>query len=99
MTFKKKAIPEASRRELALRYGATPGEISPASCHYCGTPGRINWRRLYSGKPGAWVSFSLEIDHVVPESAGGSSEAENLVLACRSCNRKKGARRGLVQGG
>lgn len=96
--FKKKAIPQASRRELALSHGAVPGEKTPASCYYCDAPGFIWWPRLYSGEPGAWVTFSLEVDHVIPESVGGSSDAANLVLACRPCNRKKGARCGLVQG-
>lgn len=31
----------------------------------------------------------FEIDHVVPVSRGGSSDAGNLVLACRPCNRSK----------
>lgn len=29
------------------------------------------------------------LDHVIPRSKGGKSIWENLVLACRSCNRKK----------
>ncbi|MDK2970318.1 MAG: hypothetical protein PWP23_73 [Candidatus Sumerlaeota bacterium] len=34
----------------------------------------------------------LTIDHVVPRSRGGRSEWENVVLACQSCNAKKGNR-------
>ena len=34
----------------------------------------------------------LTIDHVVPRSKGGRSEWENVVLACQSCNAKKGNR-------
>jgi 5-methylcytosine-specific restriction endonuclease McrA len=64
-----------------------------APCHYCGTPGRIHWHIHASGKPSAWVSFTdLEMDHVTPESRGGSHEPDNLVLACRRCNRSKGWR-------
>lgn len=33
----------------------------------------------------------LNIDHVVPRAAGGSDRVSNLVLACISCNQKKGA--------
>ncbi len=33
----------------------------------------------------------LEIDHIIPESAGGSSDETNLWLACPRCNRYKGA--------
>ena len=32
----------------------------------------------------------LEIDHIRPEADGGSSELNNLVLLCSSCNKKKG---------
>lgn len=31
----------------------------------------------------------LTIDHVVPESRGGTDEVSNLVVACRSCNGRK----------
>lgn len=32
------------------------------------------------------IVMSLEIDHVIPLSAGGDSKSDNLCLACRSCN-------------
>jgi len=35
---------------------------------------------------------SLEIDHVVPLSRGGTNFPDNLVLSCRSCNSSKHAR-------
>lgn len=98
MAGKKRAIRESQRRELALKSGGAPGETTVAPCHYCGALGRICWFRLRDGRPGAWVSFDHEIDHVIPESLGGSGDADNLVLACRTCNRKKGARDALVQG-
>jgi hypothetical protein len=34
----------------------------------------------------------LTIDHVVPRCQGGGDEADNLVVACRSCNSRKGGR-------
>lgn len=34
----------------------------------------------------------LEIEHIVPRSAGGSDRVSNLTLACRTCNRNKGNR-------
>lgn len=33
----------------------------------------------------------LEVDHLVPEAAGGSSKESNLWLACIICNKHKGA--------
>lgn len=34
----------------------------------------------------------LEIEHIVPRSADGLTELENLALACSHCNRHKAAR-------
>lgn len=34
----------------------------------------------------------IEIDHIIPVSRGGRHSVGNLVAACRSCNRSKGAR-------
>lgn len=69
MAYRKRAIPEATRRAVALREGAVPGEGGPASCYWCDAPGRISWRRLYDGRPGAWVAFpGLELDPVLVRS-------------------------------
>ncbi|MBI3921572.1 MAG: HNH endonuclease [Armatimonadetes bacterium] len=38
------------------------------------------------------VGFALEVDHIIPEGAGGESSEENLWIACASCNRHKGSR-------
>lgn len=46
-------------------------------CQYCGV-------RLPAGE--------LTFDHVIPRSAGGRTEWDNIVTACRPCNAKKGAR-------
>lgn len=46
-------------------------------CQYCGE------------KPGA---ASLEVDHLIPYSMGGSDHENNLVAACVRCNQGKGAR-------
>lgn len=42
-------------------------------CRYCGAP----------------LSGGGEVDHIVPVSRGGVNSADNLTLACRSCNRDK----------
>lgn len=46
-------------------------------CQYCGA------------RPGI---AELNIDHVTPKSRGGRDIWENLVAACRTCNREKGGR-------
>lgn len=38
----------------------------------------------------------LEIEHIVPEAAGGPTIRENLWLACHRCNEYKGARTRVV---
>lgn len=50
--------------------------------------GRDDYTCQYCGARGV----PLECDHVVPIAQGGSNSDENLVTACRSCNRAKGAR-------
>lgn len=47
------------------------------TCQYCGaTPGKAE----------------LTLDHVVPRSRGGKTVWENVVVACRVCNQRKGNR-------
>lgn len=48
-------------------------------CGYCQTAARI------TGTP-------MEIDHIVPESLGGSTDRANLWLSCSMCNDHKGNR-------
>ena len=48
-------------------------------CFYCGT--EVTY---YNKKHN-----SLEIDHVVPVSKGGSDDESNLACSCRNCNRSK----------
>lgn len=49
---------------------------------------RDGMRCQYCGKS----NVQLTIDHIVPRSRGGKEEWENLVVACISCNNKKGNR-------
>lgn len=42
------------------------------------------------------TSAPLEIEHIVPEAAGGPTIRENLWLACHRCNEYKGARTRVV---
>jgi 5-methylcytosine-specific restriction endonuclease McrA len=41
----------------------------------------------YCGRPG-----NLEADHVIPISRGGTNDIQNILPACRACNRSKGPR-------
>ena len=45
------------------------------ACVWCG---REPWRR------------DLTLEHVVPRSRGGHLTAENALVACRTCNRRRG---------
>jgi len=44
-------------------------------CEYCQTPQAI--------------VIEMQIDHIIPESAGGLTHHDNLCLACISCNQYK----------
>lgn len=46
---------------------------------------RDNYTCQYCGKRGC----VLEVDHIIPFSKGGSYDLNNLVTACRKCNRQK----------
>jgi hypothetical protein len=48
-------------------------------CGYC-----LSHQRFILGK--------LEIEHIIPQARGGSSEEDNLWLSCRLCNGYKGTK-------
>lgn len=92
--FKKATIPAAIRRQIAERHGCKLGETVSAQCHYCRFIGSIQWF-AGSGRKNSrgWVAFGeLEMDHIQAEISGGTTSSENIVLACRACNRSKGAK-------
>jgi 5-methylcytosine-specific restriction endonuclease McrA len=41
-------------------------------------------------KPQNAALFSFEMEHIIAEKHRGTTEAENLALACPYCNRAKG---------
>ncbi len=45
-------------------------------CEYCHSPERLSANRF-------------TVDHVVPQSLGGSDALDNLALACRRCNERR----------
>lgn len=82
---KKSSIPNAVRRAVATRFGAVVAVPCPVSCHWCGASGVLMW---YTAN--GWVHVSsLEFDHLIPEGLGGQTTADNIVLSCRACNRKR----------
>ena len=49
------------------------------ACEYCRLPQHLS------------PMAALQIEHIVPMKHGGSSESDNLALACISCNLHKGS--------
>lgn len=92
---KKQSIPAHVRRSLAMKYGCDPGGRASCNCYYCGADGSIWWPKTSKGKPSYWVAFTLEIDHFNSEHLGGATTSDNLVFACRHCNRSKHTTDGL----
>ena len=45
----------------------------------------------YCGLPEVAVLVSHEVDHVIAEKHGGSTDKDNLAIACTSCNKHKGS--------
>lgn len=52
------------------------------ACRLCGE--LVNFRDYCNNIDGP------TLDHIIPRSLGGSDEIENLRLACRMCNSKRG---------
>lgn len=61
-------------------------------CAYCGTPLRPYADRKKARDVRAQPAT---VDHVTPLSLGGKDTLENMVLACRACNKAKGSMRQL----
>jgi hypothetical protein len=50
-------------------------------------------RCAYCQSAEALLGVTFEIDHIVPQSAGGETSIDNLCLSCPTCNRHKAARK------
>lgn len=67
-------------------------------CRSCGEKGHSIWRRAGVYNNPEWGnarytvvngSSSLEVDHVVPLSEGGTNDIDNLWLLCIDCHKRK----------
>ena len=56
---------------------------------------RAGDRCEYCGLAQMGQEAKFHIDHIVPQAAGGPTDAENLALACVSCSLRKGARQNV----
>jgi 5-methylcytosine-specific restriction enzyme A len=52
---------------------------------------RDGYKCVFCGRDSKEVT--LEIDHIIPFSGGGSNKSDNLQTLCFDCNRGKGARK------
>jgi len=66
------------RRKISEAIRQQVAERAGYRCSYCRSP--------------EWAGVPMVMDHIVPLAAGGSSDIENLCLACYRCNEFKGAR-------
>lgn len=71
-------LPKGSRT-LSLSVRFTVLRRDGYTCRYCGRKAPF---------------VSLQVDHVVPWSIGGTNELSNLVTSCKECNLGKSARNG-----
>lgn len=53
-------------------------------CHWCG------WEVVQADGPHPWPKNAATVDHLKPKCSGGSNEQDNLVIACRACNERRG---------
>lgn len=66
-----------SRPWISEQTQATVRQRAKGLCEYC-----------HASEQWQYVQFT--IDHIVPLAEGGSSDLNNLALACFHCNRRKG---------
>lgn len=72
-----------NRESLSKRLGRIARQIKARDGHAC----------VYCGATEASSGAHLHLDHLTPRVYGGEDIATNLVLACRSCNSARGAKR------
>ncbi len=60
--------------------------------HYEWVAERAGHRCEYCQAPEVVFNFPFEVEHIIPPRHGGTEADDNLALACRACNVRKGAR-------
>ncbi|WP_170249261.1 HNH endonuclease [Methylobacterium haplocladii] len=92
-------MPE-THAELAWR-GSHAAHLLEPNPYLIGRRAPPNWqalRELVFGRDGSFCRYCLddegpfEIDHILARARGGSDHPDNLGVACRPCNRSKGAK-------
>lgn len=63
-----------SRKNLSSKIRFEVIQRDGGRCRYCGRSA---------------PDIEIEIDHIIPQSSGGSDRSENLCVACKDCNRGK----------
>ncbi|NUM89291.1 MAG: HNH endonuclease, partial [Bdellovibrionales bacterium] len=53
---------------------------------------RLIWQKARSKCENCHSTYALEIDHRIPRAHGGTNDARNLRLLCRSCNQRAAIR-------
>lgn len=72
---------------ISKKYRKAIIERDNCTCQYCHTP-VIAGANLLNGFTPSQV---CTLDHITPRSEGGSHTAENLIVACMSCNSSRKA--------
>lgn len=76
---RKRGLPRENLKPLAVF------EAARWRCHLCG-------QKVAADLRGTKDPQAPELDHIVPLSQGGGHTWDNVALACRACNKSKGAR-------
>ncbi|WP_271253937.1 HNH endonuclease [Pseudanabaena sp. Chao 1811] len=64
--------------------------------YYSEVSARANHHCEYCHAPELVFNFPFEVEHIIPISKQGTDNADNLALACRSCNLRKGSSTSVI---
>ncbi|NUM88247.1 MAG: HNH endonuclease, partial [Bdellovibrionales bacterium] len=83
---RKAESPAAQQVEVPKQGDAT--KIPPAAPRVNSALQRHIWQKARNKCENCHSRYALEIDHRVPRALGGTNDARNLRLLCRSCNQR-----------